>query len=93
MKRILLIVVWIGCSFLNYGFTLGYMTRQFPYMENTAGAVLFSFGGPLSLVVTLGIMSPHHWRLVPLTSEQRWQIFNEEYKGKLSREYFERNYN
>jgi hypothetical protein len=83
------IILWLGCSYLTYGFTLGAFTHEFPDQYHTSFAVAFSIAGPLGLFADGVLDGFRHWRTVPLTMEERWKIFHDMYP-MLSREYFDR---
>lgn len=94
MKKLWIAVLalfWIGCSYVDYGLTLGYFTQHWPQESQTGFAVGMAVFGPAGLVPAL-MVAPHHWRTKPLTTEERWQAFHEQWPS-LSRDYFERNSN
>lgn len=91
--RIILLVLWIPCGFLNYGLFLGGFTHQFPYMPNTSEAVTGLLVGPIATPAALLVPGPpYHFLLKPKTTEERWRIFHEQLPT-LSREYFDEQYN
>jgi hypothetical protein len=91
MKKLWIVLLWIGCSYADYGLTLGYFTKHYPQDSHIGFAVGMATGGPLSLPAALSD-TPLHWRTKPLTTEERWQAFHEQWPS-LSRDYFEREYN
>jgi hypothetical protein len=46
VKRALIVMLWLLCSFVNYGTTLGYFSHRFPYDDNVQISILFAIGGP-----------------------------------------------
>ena len=89
MKKLVIAVLWLACSYVNYGLTLGSLTQEFPNQYNTMGALGVAVVGPFGLPAVLLVFSPYHWRTIPLTKEERWKAFHEMYPN-LTREYFER---
>lgn len=89
---ILSIAVYLGCSFVGWSLTLGHFTHKFPYMVNTGIATFIALLGPIGIIVALVAGQPFHWRVVPLSSQKRWEIFNRQYSA-LGRDYFEENHN
>lgn len=87
--KILLVPVWLICSFFAWGLTLGDFTDKFPDQNNVAPAVFMGIMGPFGLVTSglVGIGMGRHWLLVPKTKEERWLIFHQMYPS-LTREYF-----
>jgi len=92
MKKIIaLVVLWVGCGYVDYGFVLGEFTHEFPWDYHTAFAIEMGLGGPLSLPASLS--GPHHhWLTKPYTVEERWQAFHKRWP-LLTREEFEQYYN
>lgn len=86
----LLVVFWILCGYLDYGYNLGYFTHRFPCEDHRDFAMAMAIAGPLSLPASLE--GPRHWLTTPYTVEQRWKAFRAEFPN-LSREYFEESYN
>ena len=91
MKKTLFVVGWLACSFVDYGLMLGHDTHRWPDQEAQSAAIFFAFPGPFTLPVVL-LSNPYHWRLKPLTTEERWGAFHELYPN-LNREEFERTRN
>lgn len=81
---------WLVCSFVAYGLTLGGFTYHFPYMNNLRESLLFPIFGPFTIFAVVGVLGCH-WRLRPISKEERWKIFHEEHYC-LSETYFERNH-
>lgn len=87
----LAILVWFLIGFLNYGLTLGYFTHLYPPANHMGIAVAFLLAGPFALPVSL-IDPPYHWRVIPLTTEERWQAYHRD-RPNGNRDDFERSYN
>jgi len=86
----------IGCAVIAYGLILGVFTREFPYMRHTEPSVtacvcglLFGVFGLIPTLIFCLTRQPLAWRWKPLTKEQRWKIFDQEF-GFLGREYFDK---
>jgi hypothetical protein len=92
---VLVVIGWLACSFLTYGMFLGYFTKHYPVSKNFGDAILFSLGGPFAALVGARYAlhnKEFNFRIKPLTTEERFEKFNEKY-GILGREYFDENYN
>lgn len=92
MKKFLVLVLWFGIGFINYGFNLGGFTHRFPDQRNMTPAVMGFILGPMAVPATAVVIGYNHWLLVPYTKEQRWEYFNQMYPD-LGRDYFERDDN
>ena len=83
-----------GCAVLTYGLVLGDFTRQFSYQKNVDVAVQFAILAVVFGPITLGLMAIlcdwSAFRLHPIPTEERFQIFNRNYSS-LGREYFDKN--
>lgn len=95
MILLLVIIGWLTCSFLGYGLNLGYFTFNYPDAKHFKDSLILTFSGPayvLGMLLFLYIDdSPIRFRIKPLTTEQRFQKFNEKYEI-LGIEYFEEHY-
>jgi hypothetical protein len=89
---LLTVLMWMSCGYFNYGYTLGHMTHRFPCNVHVIFALIVAAMGPFGTFAVLLFCQPLHWRTKPLTVEERWKAFHEEYHN-LSRDYFERNCN
>jgi hypothetical protein len=93
MKKVIVIVVWVICGYVNYGMTLGYFTHKFPYVSNVSTAITMTVLGPFGTPVVLISSAPtYHWLTKPKSAEERWEIFHKEVPH-LDRDYFEENLN
>lgn len=92
MSLLIIIAIWLGCGFVDYGLMLGYLTHLAPEQANVGFSVAAACGGPLSIPAVLALTAPYHWRIKPLTTEQRWEEFDRQWPT-LGRAYFEQNYN
>jgi hypothetical protein len=90
MKKLAVFVLWCVCGFVNWGLTLGSFTHEFPTQSHTGIASFAALMGPPGLLAILFCSSPYHWRVKPMTTEERWNAF--EYKD-LGRAYWEQHYN
>lgn len=90
-KFLLLIVFWAVCGYVNYGYTLGSGTNEFPMIDNTGISLFLAATGPFGIPATL-IGGTKHWRLKPLTTEERYQYFHSEWPH-LDRDYFNQKFN
>jgi hypothetical protein len=93
MKKFGIAALWLCCSYLNWGLTMGDLTHRFPYMEHETPAAFFALLGPLGTLPVLISAVPHfRWQLKPFPVEKRWEIFHQQ-NPYLTREYFEMKYN
>lgn len=90
--RIVLLISWCWCGYLNYGYTLGSLTHKYPDSDHVAISIFMAVGGPIAAPAVLITAQPMHWRTKPLTTEERWDAFHKN-APSLSREYFEQHYN
>lgn len=88
---LLAVILWATCGYINWGYTMGYFSHAYPAANHTGVATIAAIAGPVGLLPSLTNV-PHHWRVKPMTVEERWEEFHRE-SPLLSREYFERNYN
>ena len=92
MKRLLIAVLWITCSLFNWGLFIGGFTYRFPQYDHRAPAAVFAVLGPFATpgeLVAILIIDGWHFRMKPLTKEQRWEAFQNRFPG-LDRDYFEK---
>lgn len=92
MKKFLLGVLWIVCGYLSYGYALGDFTSEFPADDNIGISVFMAAAGPFGLIAATVAGGTNHWRLKPLTTEERYQHFHSEFPD-LDRAYFDQKYN
>jgi hypothetical protein len=86
------VVLWIACGYCAWGLTLGYFTYHYPADSNSGIAGSMAIFGPVGLLAAGLVYQPHHWRVVPMTTEERWEAFHKS-EPTASREYFEQRYN
>lgn len=86
------VIAWAVVGFFNWGFTLGYFSHHFPHGQHVAFAASFAVAGPIAFFPIVLCSWLRHWRITPLTVEERWLIFHKTFPP-LSREYFEHHYN
>jgi len=66
------IILWLLCSFLAFGTTLGNFTRNFPQYRHIGFALFVALFGPCGFVASLmSSKKPIMFRLIPLNKEQR----------------------
>lgn len=88
MKKCVFGIIWVACSFFNYGYVLGGNTHRFPDQQNQAGAIAIALTGPFGVPATAIVSGFHHWLLKPYTTDQRWEAFHKRWPN-LSRDNFE----
>jgi hypothetical protein len=97
MKKGLLVVGWLICSYINWGLTLGFFDHEFPYMSNTGISAFTAAVGPFGTIAVPIVVvingDKFRWRVKPPTTEERWKVFQERYHGVLDRAYFDEKYN
>lgn len=86
------LVFWLTCSFFAWGFTMGSFTHSFPKGDHVGISAFMAIGGPFGLIISILCGHPNHWRVKPMSTEERWQYFHKD-NPELDREYFERIYN
>jgi hypothetical protein len=92
MTKFIVVIAWLFCSFIDYGLFLGSFTHEFPDQLHTKAAITWSLiFGPFGLPI-VAVMGNGHWRVKPLTPEERWQAFHERWPI-LDRKYFNENEN
>lgn len=61
--------IWLFCGFIHYGLYVGNFQHDFPLIadeqltSDRIRAAAFILGGPISLVTTLVVCRPYHWKL------------------------------
>lgn len=92
MKKYFIIAIWLICSYVNWGLTMGYFSHRFPDQDQVAISVFTSIMGPMGTPVVLLIGHPYHWQIKPYDAETRWEYFHQS-APDIDREWFERHYN
>jgi hypothetical protein len=87
MKQLALSLLWLACSYANWGLTMGYFSHEYPDQSNIGISTFNAFGGPFALPASL-TLQPRYWRVKPMTVEERWQAFHENFPH-LTRAYFD----
>lgn len=88
-EKVILLVFWLACSYVDYGFFLGGFTQQFPDQSHVGAVIVLSAAGPVAFPGILLFCTPLHWRVKPLTIEEQWEYFHKEYP-ELDRAYFDK---
>ena len=83
---------WVACGVLGWSMALGDFTCQFPESSHIVIASYVAAAGPFGVVVSAALRENHVLLFKPLTTEQRYEAFHEQWP-KLRREVFEEEYN
>ena len=84
---VLIVLAWFAVGFVNYGFTLGWFTHEFPYHKNSSVAVFVWITGPLATPGILLTCGYKYWLIKPRTYEERLKIFCETYPTLTKKEF------
>lgn len=89
MKKIIaIILIWIACGIVNWGFVLGDFTHDYPYQDNRWIAAYTSIFGPMGTIAIPFCVKHWEWQFKPLTVSERWREFKLEF-GDISTKRYE----
>lgn len=89
MLVVLIVVMYLVCSFLGYGSILGGFTEEFSAANHLVVAIFAAVIGPFGLPWWFVFGSFKNFRLKPLSREERYKEFDKLYGPLLTRKYFE----
>lgn len=91
MTITLVVIGYLACSFVAWGLTLGFYTREFPFFSNIGFAALMAVTGPLGvLTAIIGSLADGGlaWRVIPMTKDERfsehhkrWPLLDDSFDG------------
>ena len=87
-KKMLLLLLWLGCFVFNRGYYIGGFTLEYPDQQHVGFATMFSMAGPFALPVAIMYAStgaPYMWN--GYSCQQRWEEFKRD-GNSLDKRYF-----
>ena len=83
----LIVLLWVLCGILAWGYTMGEFSSEWPYFNHINIASWMAAFGPVGLGVAY-LSGKGEFRLRPMSKEERWEAFHKAFPA-LDRSYFE----